>query len=54
MTVLAMFLIANIAAHRPDDKSANLQTSQDVAAKRLNVSTRSVADAVKVRRVPLV
>lgn len=42
--------IANMAAHRPDEKSANLQTSQDVAAKRLNVSTRSVADAVKVKR----
>lgn len=41
--------IANMAPHRPDEKSANLRTSQEVAAKRLNVSTRSVTDAVKVK-----
>lgn len=42
--------IANMPAHRPAEKSANLQTSQDDAARRLNVSSRTVADAVKVRR----
>lgn len=40
--------LANMPAHRPCDKSANLQTSQSDAAKLLNVSTRSVASAKKV------
>ena len=37
-------------SHRPDDKSANLRTSQAKAAKRLNVSPRSVSAAKAVRR----
>jgi N6-adenosine-specific RNA methylase IME4 len=41
--------LANMPAHRPEDKSANLQTSQASAASLLNVSTRSVASAAKVR-----
>jgi hypothetical protein len=41
--------LANAPAHRPADKSANLQTSQSDAASLLNVSTRSVASAAKVR-----
>ena len=40
--------IANMPAHRPENKSANLQTSQDDAANLVNVSTRSVASAKKV------
>jgi N6-adenosine-specific RNA methylase IME4 len=40
--------LANMPAHRPDDKSANLQTSQEAAAKLLNVSTRTVASAKQV------
>ena len=41
--------LANMPAHRPSDKSANLQTSQSDAASLLNVSTRTVAAAAKVR-----
>lgn len=40
--------IANMPAHRPADKSANLQTSQAAAAALVNVSPRSVASAAKV------
>ena len=40
--------LANMPAHRPG-KSANLQTSQADAADLLNVSTRTVAAAAKVR-----
>ena len=40
--------LANMPAHRPSDKSANLQTSQAEAASLLNVSPRSVATAKKV------
>jgi hypothetical protein len=36
--------LANMPPHRPN-KSANLPISQDAAAARLNVSTRSVQDA---------
>src|SRR2546430_5520016 len=42
--------LANMPSHRPDDKSANLRTSQAKAAKRLNVSPRSVSAAKAVRR----
>jgi N6-adenosine-specific RNA methylase IME4/ParB-like chromosome segregation protein Spo0J len=41
--------LANMPAHRPDDKSANLQTSQESAGKLLNVSTRTVASAKYVQ-----
>lgn len=41
--------LANMPAHRPEDKSANLQTSQAKAAEMLNVSTRTVAAAAKVK-----
>lgn len=41
--------LANMPAHRPGDKSANLQTSQSRAAELLNVSTRTVAAAAKVK-----
>ena len=43
--------IANLPAHRPatTDKSANLPTSQNDAAKMLNVGARSVRSAVAVR-----
>ena len=40
--------IANMPTHRPENKSANLQTSQGDAAKLLSTSTRSVASAKKV------
>ena len=40
--------LANMPAHRPSNKSANLQTSQSRAAELLNVSPRTVAAAVKV------
>ncbi len=40
--------LANLPAHRPPDKSANLQTSQARAAEMLNVSERTVASAVRV------
>jgi hypothetical protein len=42
--------LANMPPHRPDDKSANLRTSQAKAAKRLTVSPRSVSAAKAVRR----
>jgi hypothetical protein len=42
--------LANMPSHRPDDKSANLRTSQAKAAKHLNVSPRSVSAAEAVRR----
>ncbi len=42
--------LANMPAHRPSDKSANLQTSQTQAADMLQVSTRSVATAAKIER----
>lgn len=41
--------LANMPAHRPEDKSANLHTSQSQAAQLLNVSTRTVASAAKVK-----
>lgn len=41
--------LANMPAHRPSNKSANLQTSQADAANLLGVSTRSVASAAVVR-----
>lgn len=40
--------LANMPAHRPEDNSANLQTSQEQAAKLLNVSTRTVSSAKQV------
>jgi phage N-6-adenine-methyltransferase len=40
--------LANMPAHRPDNKSANLHTSQAEAAQMVNVSQRSVATAKKV------
>jgi hypothetical protein len=42
--------LANMPAHRPTDKSANLQTSQTAAAKAVNVSPRLVADAKAIQR----
>lgn len=45
--------LANMAAHRPSDKSANLPTSavtQPQAAEMLQVSERSVRTAAKVKR----
>ncbi len=41
--------LANMPAHRPADKSANLRTSQSEAAAKLNVSERTVSSAVGVR-----
>jgi N6-adenosine-specific RNA methylase IME4 len=41
--------LANMSAHRPNNKSANLQTSQIDAAHLLNVSTRTLASAAFVR-----
>ncbi len=41
--------LANMPAHRPSDKSANLRTSQADAAKRLNVSARLVSAARSVQ-----
>jgi N6-adenosine-specific RNA methylase IME4 len=41
--------LADMPRHRPSEKSANLQTSQSEAANLLNVSTRTVAAAVKVK-----
>ena len=41
--------LANMPSHRPDNNSANLQTSQSKAAELLNVSTRTVAAATKVK-----
>ena len=34
--------IVNMAAHRPENNTANLRTSQQEAAEKLNVSERSV------------
>jgi len=42
--------LANMPAHRPPGKSANLHTSQSRAAELLNVGTRTVAAAAKVER----
>lgn len=41
--------LANMPAHRPDNKAANLRTSQAEAAKLLNVSERTVNAAAKVK-----
>lgn len=41
--------LANMPAHRPEDKSANLRTSQAEAAELLSVSERTVTHAAKVR-----
>lgn len=41
--------LANMPAHRPADKSANLQTSQTDAAKRMHVSLRLVAAAKSIQ-----
>lgn len=41
--------LANMPAHRPSNKSANLQTSQSDAAHLLNVATRTVAPAEAVK-----
>lgn len=41
--------LADMPSHRPDDKSANLQTSQAEAATLVNVSQRSVASAKAVQ-----
>ncbi len=42
--------LANLPAHRPDNNTANLQTSRAEAAKMLNVSERSVNSAKKVEQ----
>jgi hypothetical protein len=36
--------LENMAAHRPADNSANLQTSRAEAAKMLNVSERKLSE----------
>jgi ParB-like nuclease domain len=41
--------LADMPAHRPTDKPANLRTSQSEAAAKLNVSERAVFSAVTVR-----
>lgn len=40
--------IANMPAHRPEDKCANLRTSQPEAAEAMGVSRRSVQTAVQI------
>ena len=42
--------LANMPAHRPNDNSANLQTSQAEAAEMLNVSTRMVASVKAIEK----
>ena len=43
--------LANLPAHRPsENNTANLRTSQNEAAKMLNVSERSVNSAKKVEQ----
>jgi N6-adenosine-specific RNA methylase IME4 len=46
---MAAARLANLPAHRPSEKSANLLTSQNDAAKRLNVSLRLVTAAKAVQ-----
>jgi N6-adenosine-specific RNA methylase IME4 len=46
---MAAARLANLPAHRPAEKSANLLTSQQDAAKRLNVSLRLVTAAKAVQ-----